>query len=125
MTAGIDKQRKASVYSHSYPGNVSTKKQARRLKENRSFSEDIEEFENAAKFCDVHMNVKFSFAIPFWQQMYATKVAEGSYGEIYSFRHVDGSCRVFKCIPVDGQHPLKSTPNITLSSAIPDIVCSA
>ncbi|XP_055936589.1 serine/threonine-protein kinase haspin-like [Argiope bruennichi] len=82
------------------------------------------EMEKVFKFCNVKNDVKFSNAISFWKQRYARKIAEGSYGEIYQFRHIDGTKRIFKCIPINGQHSMNSYENIPLSLAVPDIVSS-
>ncbi|GBM05863.1 Serine/threonine-protein kinase haspin [Araneus ventricosus] len=82
------------------------------------------DLEKVFEFCRVKNNVKFSDAISFWKQKTAKKIAEGSYGEIYKFEHIDGTERVFKCIPIDGQHAMNSYENISLSVAVPDIVAS-
>ncbi|GIY40237.1 hypothetical protein CEXT_167091 [Caerostris extrusa] len=66
------------------------------------------ELEKVFKFCNVKSNVKFAEALLFWKQRSARKISEGSYGEIYQFKHVDGTDRVFKCVPVNGQHPMSS-----------------
>lgn len=73
---------------------------------------------------NVNLTNNFSTAIPFWKQVTATKIAEGSFGEVYTVRHADGTCRILKCVAIDGQHPYDDSTNITISMAMPDIVCS-
>ncbi|XP_054720647.1 serine/threonine-protein kinase haspin-like [Uloborus diversus] len=75
--------------------------------------------------CVVNHGVSFLAALPLCKQMSAVKIAEGTYAEIYKLTHVDGSHRIFKCMPVNGQHPDSGNINLPIEMAIPDIICSS
>ncbi|GBL61679.1 hypothetical protein AVEN_192410-1 [Araneus ventricosus] len=84
------------------------------------FADEMATFQEALISVEVNLPISSSTR----KQKTAKKIAEGSYGEIYKFEHIDGTERVFKCIPIDGQHAMNSYENISLSVAVPDIVAS-
>ncbi|GFU34718.1 hypothetical protein TNCV_1994241 [Trichonephila clavipes] len=83
-----------------------------------------EKLHNILQACRVHRPLPYIMMLSPWKVMKLTKIAEGSYGEIYLVKNADGSERILKIIGVYGSPRDDPTRTLDFEDAVGDVICT-
>ncbi|GFY68261.1 hypothetical protein TNIN_220451 [Trichonephila inaurata madagascariensis] len=83
-----------------------------------------EKLHNILQACRVHRPLPYLLTLPPWKVVKISKIAEGSYGEIYLVKNTDGSERILKIIGVYGSPRDDPSRSLDFEDAVGDVICT-
>ncbi|GFR33129.1 uncharacterized protein TNCT_28751 [Trichonephila clavata] len=79
---------------------------------------------NILQACRIHRPIPYVIMLSPWKIVKINKIAEGSYGEIYSVKNADGPERILKIIGVYGSPRDDPSRTLDFEDAVGDVICT-